>query len=315
MFSVCRSRPFLTSCIHSLLWLSAFQLISTSSTIEYPSSADKSLVERTRQGGKSAVLRVEQSESHWFTNVTIQGQIFSLMIDTGSTVLSAVNPSLSIRRTGKANMICRWVPGSNFSGPNNQTTYALNGGAAANIVSNITFCEYYLGAQASGKVIRNAVSLSRSGAVVEDFDFGVATTISAAWPFGGILGMGFPRRNCKCLVFLWKRIWTYNLVDPSLGSQPTLFQSLMPRLESPIFAVDFKVQAAESRKNPTMEFGRVDDRKYTGRLAKVAIDPTVGFWTAKNVSFNFEDIHSNESTDPIFGAYVPIFYFEFFLSR
>ena len=96
MFSVCRSMPSLTSYVSSLLWLSAFQLISTSFTIEHPSSADGNLVERTLQGGKSVLLRVEQSESHWFTNVTIQGQIFSLMIDTGSMVLSAVNPNLSI---------------------------------------------------------------------------------------------------------------------------------------------------------------------------------------------------------------------------
>ena len=86
----------------------------------------------------------------------------------------------------------------------------------------------------------------------------------------------------------------------------------MPQLESPIFALDFKAQAAGSRKHPTMEFGRVDDRRYTGRLAKVAVDPTVGFWTAKNVSFHIKDIHSNESTDPIFGAYAPILYLEVF---
>ena len=190
--------PSLTSCVYSLLGLSAFPLISTSSTIELPSFADENLVERTPQGSKSALLRVEQSENHWFTNVTIQGQVFSLMIDTGSTVLSAVNPNLSIRRTGKANVICRWVPGSNFSGPNNQTTYALKGGAAADMLSNITFSESYLGAQASGKVIRNTVSFSGSGAVVEKFDFGVATNISTAWPFGGVLGMGFSRRNCEC---------------------------------------------------------------------------------------------------------------------
>ena len=74
----------------------------------------------------------------------------------------------------------------------------MKGGAAANVVSNITFSESYLGAQASGKVIRNTVSLSGSGAVVEKFNFGVATNISTAWPFGGVLGMGFSRRNCEC---------------------------------------------------------------------------------------------------------------------
>ena len=53
-----------------------------------------------------------------------------------------------------------------------------------------------------------------------------------------------------------------------------------------------------------MELGRIDHTKYSGALAKVAINNTAGFWTANNVTFGIGDQRMDESADLVIGAYL-----------
>jgi len=76
---------------------------------------------------------------------------------------------------------------------------------------------------------------------------------------------------------------------------------LMPELEFPVFAMNFRGQSAKSRNAPIMEIGRIDHTKYAGKLTRVPINSTTGHWATKNVTFSIRGQHMHEGADLIFG--------------
>lgn len=106
----------------------------------------------------------------------------------------------------------------------------------------------------------------------------------------------------KTLVELCPGHYVNSCKDSVLRSEPTFFQELMPQLDSPVFALDFRDRGSNSSSGPSMEMGRIDHAKYIGELAQSPIDNSTNRWIA-NVNFSIRGQLMNESANLVFGEY------------
>ncbi len=49
-------------------------------------------LKRATQQEKAALIEVQETDFHWFTKISIGGQVFSVLLDTGSSILWAYTP-------------------------------------------------------------------------------------------------------------------------------------------------------------------------------------------------------------------------------
>ena len=153
-------------------------------------------------------------------------------------------------------------------------------------------------------MFKDTVAFPDTDAVIKGFVFGVANDVSAKFlkkPYDGVLGMGFAQKARKSTDHSSMEFQLTSTQAPSLQSLPPLFQMLMPEPESPVFALNLQGQNVKSRNVPTMEIGRIDHTKYTGKLNTLPINSTTGHWTTRNVTFSIRGQRMHEGADAIFG--------------
>ncbi|KAL8671318.1 MAG: hypothetical protein Q9168_004179 [Polycauliona sp. 1 TL-2023] len=135
-------------------------------------------------------------------------------------------------------------------------------------------------------MVEDTLALSSGSVLLKDFALGVvnkpAGIIDQA--FDGFIGLGFNGARLQNTV---------------LDSTPTFFEAMMPRLESPLFALDFQSTANDGT-GPSMQFGGINSSRFHGQLTSVAIDKSTNYWTAKDVAFSVHGQRMNESSDMFF---------------
>ncbi|KAL8638550.1 MAG: hypothetical protein Q9228_004300, partial [Teloschistes exilis] len=216
----------------------------------------------------TAIIPVQEVENHWTANVSIGGQQVVLCIDTGST------PS--------------WVTGFETA-TGSRRSYNVSNSATARPHGNERFYEAFPQSSVSGIVVEDTVTLADGAATVNNFAIGVVDHKSpgiADQPFDGFLGLGFQGGAGPNV--------------SSLNSKPTILESLMPSLESPVLALNFRDIKSGLTTGPYMEFGRADQTKYIGNLAKISIKRSTNRWTAGNVSFSINGTQMTEEADLVF---------------
>ncbi|KAI4190730.1 MAG: hypothetical protein L6R41_000592 [Letrouitia leprolyta] len=225
--------------------------------------------------GRTALVPVAEVDSHWITNVTVGGQTVTLCIDTGSSPL--------------------WVSAPDIA-RGQKRGYDLNRSLTAKAEPDSAFNISFPNIRAWGTVIQDDVALSSNDNIhLEDFAFGMVNQMSStsdeAWD--GLLGFGF--RNAS-LNGRNTRIASLNSLRAPSSSRltagketilglPTFFESLMPTLKSPTFALDFQRRTNDSML-PSIKFGGTDPTRYAGELAYVNIDNSSSRWTANNITFS-----------------------------
>lgn len=170
--------------------------------------------------------------------ITIGGQNFSLLIDTGSSDL--------------------WVFSDKL--PSNVTVghsiYAPPGSAA--VLKGQTFdIEYADGSGASGPVYADKVAVAGVTATSQAVE--AATAVSDEWagmPVDGVLGLGFS---------------SINQVRPT--KQSNFFDSIKSQLSSALFTSTLRRNAPGS-----YDFGYIDSTRYTGPITYLPINNTLGYW-------------------------------------
>ncbi|CAO1596797.1 hypothetical protein XANCAGTX0491_000627 [Xanthoria calcicola] len=218
----------------------------------------------SEQAKTTAFIPVQEVDYHWVANVSIGGQEVLLCIDTGSSPL--------------------WV--STQAGNSNGRVYAVDKSPTAKPLPDEKFNISFPHASASGIVVEDTLALSSRSVVLKDFALGVVDQSSGISdpPFDGFIGLGFRGSSPD------KGI---------LDSTPTFFESLMPDLQSPIFALDFSTKASD-QKGPSMTFGGSDPTKFHGQLASTPIDRSTNRWTAKDITFSIRGEQMDESADMSF---------------
>ena len=88
-----------------------------------------------------------------------------------------------------------------------------------------------------------------------------------------------------------------------MSKNPTFFETLMPDLEEPIFALGFGARSARSIGSPSIEFGHLDRLKFSGELATTPINRSTNRWTAEGILFSVRGKLINESASLVFGMF------------
>ncbi|KAL8710004.1 MAG: hypothetical protein Q9220_005275 [cf. Caloplaca sp. 1 TL-2023] len=172
-------------------------------------------------------------------------------------------------------------------GKSNGRTYDIQKSSTATPYPNETFLLGFPQSSVSGIVVADNLKLSDGTVLLGDFAFGLVHQESSGivdQPFDGFLGLGFPGSSPNRTI---------------LDSKPTFFEAMMPRLESPIFALDFRNNANDSA-GPSMELGRIDPTKYSGELAYTPIDRSTNRWTANGITFTVRGQVMSESASMSF---------------
>ncbi|KAL8837694.1 MAG: hypothetical protein Q9170_002426 [Blastenia crenularia] len=161
-------------------------------------------------------------------------------------------------------MTSRWVSTPNV-GKNNGRNYDVQRSPTATPYPNETFYLGFPQSSVSGIVVEDTVEILDGDVQLGNFSFGVVYQESSGikdQPFDGFLGL-----------------------ETILDSKPTFFESLIPTLPSPTFALDFKTSTTNST-GPSMQFGGIDPTKFTTPLAYTSIDRSTNRWTANNITFS-----------------------------
>ncbi|KAI4270513.1 MAG: hypothetical protein L6R38_007112 [Xanthoria sp. 2 TBL-2021] len=156
-----------------------------------------------------------------------------------------------------------WV--STQAGNSNGRVYAVEKSPTAKPLPDEKFNISFPHSSASGIVVEDTLALSSRSVVLEDFALGVV----------------------------------YQESSGILDSTPTLFESLMPDLQSPIFALNFQSNANDQI-GPSMRFGGIDTTKFHGQLASTPIDRSTNRWTVKGIMFSIRGERMDESADMSF---------------
>ncbi|KAL8831192.1 MAG: hypothetical protein Q9191_001004 [Dirinaria sp. TL-2023a] len=211
------------------------------------------VIERRDNGLAQAVALPQDYITKWEVPVLLGGQQVSLCVDTGSGTL--------------------WVYGPSANNPDGRSTYDPSQSSTSIGQDGQTFnASYGPGFGASGSVSSDSVNIG--GAIVPSMPIGVADTVGDFMLDGafaatdGILGIAFKYGNA---------------IRPD--QSPTYVEMVLPYLDQPVFAVDFREDNSGS-----FGLGAVDDTAYTGQLINVPVDNgTDGSWTVDGVSFGVGD--------------------------
>ncbi|KAI1164923.1 secreted aspartic proteinase precursor [Nemania serpens] len=186
----------------------------------------------------------EEYDSEWLTPVQIgtPAQTLNLDFDTGSSDLWVFSTDTS----------SRYVDG--------QTEYSPSKSSTSKKLSNGKWSiSYGDGSSSSGVVYTDVVKIG--GISVASQAVESAQTVSSSFTdesnLDGLLGLAFS---------------SLNTVTPT--QQKTWFDNVKSSLDSPLFAVDFKVGGVPG----TYDFGYIDSSKYTGSIAYTTVSTRQGFW-------------------------------------
>ncbi|KAK3303950.1 aspartic peptidase domain-containing protein [Chaetomium strumarium] len=197
-----------------------------------------------RDTGRAAAVPIDDVDIAYITPVTIgtPPQTLQLDFDTGSSdlwVFSSHTPASQVR-------------GQQIYSPNKSSTAKLLEGHTWSITygdgsasrGNVYIDNFTVGGLS---VAQQAVQTAQQ----------VSSSFTSETNIDGLLGLGFS---------------TLNTVSPK--SQLTFFDNAKATLDSPVFAVDLKAQAAG-----TYDFGFIDKAKYTGDITYVPVNTDPGYWT------------------------------------
>ncbi|KAH8728184.1 aspartic peptidase domain-containing protein [Phaeosphaeriaceae sp. PMI808] len=195
--------------------------------------------------GSAPATPGDSFDSSYLSPVTVGSKTLNLDFDTGSSDLW-VYSSLQVS--------------SQLSG---HSYYQAD---ASKLKSGYTWkISYGDGSGASGKVYADKVvvgGVTATAAAVE-----AATSVSSSFASDtdtdGLLGLAMS---------------TLNTVKPT--QQKTWFDTVLPQLASPLFAVTLKYHAAG-----TYDFGFIDKSKYTGSINYVNADTSQGWWGIKTSGY------------------------------
>lgn len=220
-----------------------------------------------RRASGEANVKSDMYNFHWTVDLSVGGQNFTLLVDTGSSPLWM----LSTRLTASNKTSYSRYP---FFDPTKSTTSKNMTGTW-----NVTYDEGEVGT--TGDLGTDNVTI---GNLTVNMPIGLAVSTSqdpGSVPQGtsGLLGMAFSAGN-------------------QLGpGAPTFMDSVLPQLDEPVFTFSLPVKGDSS-----LEFGRVDQSLYSGSLQTVAIQnatrrgQSLGWHTyvsydinGKNVSSYIED--------------------------
>ncbi|KAL8939358.1 MAG: hypothetical protein Q9216_003397 [Gyalolechia sp. 2 TL-2023] len=171
---------------------------------------------------------------------------------------------------------------------NNRGGYDVNKTLTAQLNLDFSFNISFPYTQVSGFVVEDTIELSDKSINLENFAFGVAHDQSSGVvkePWDGLLGFAFR--------------------DPTtpgtLSGLPTFFESIMPKLENPTFALDFQRNTNRST-GPSITFGAIDPTRFTAELLSTPIDSSGGRWTAKDIKFSVRGRMMEERANLTFGV-------------
>ncbi|KAK3323238.1 penicillopepsin [Cercophora scortea] len=183
----------------------------------------------------------ERGDVEYLSPVTIGGQTLNLDFDSGSSDLWVFNTQLSAAATA----------GHEVYDPTKSSTFKMIQGASFSI-------SYGDGSGASGNVGTDTVNIG--GAVVANQAIELATKVSTSFvddtQNNGLVGLAFSKLNT---------------VQPQ--QQKTFFENVIPSLAEPVFTADLRPDAVGA-----YEFGRIDTTKFTGQMAWIPVNTTLGFW-------------------------------------
>lgn len=77
----------LISQIPLLVWLPILGCLSALCIAQPSNYLTIEALKRGEKHTKTALIEVQEADNHWFTNLSIGGQVFSILIDTGSSAL------------------------------------------------------------------------------------------------------------------------------------------------------------------------------------------------------------------------------------
>ncbi|KAL8976242.1 MAG: hypothetical protein Q9205_007710, partial [Flavoplaca limonia] len=178
-----------------------------------------------------------------------------------------------------------WV--STQASNSNGRSYAVEKSSTARPLPDETFDISFPHASVSGIVVEDTLALASQSVVLKDFALGVVNQQSKGiidQAFDGFIGLGFKGSSPK---------------ETILDETPTFLEALMPRLNSPIFALDFQSRA-NGAAGPKMVFGGMESTRIGGELANAPIDRSTNRWTAKDISFSIRGERMVESSDMSF---------------
>jgi hypothetical protein len=195
----------------------------------------------------------EPQDVEYLSEVKIGGQSINLDFDTGSSDLWVFNTGLAKQaNTG----------GHQLFDASKSPTFKTLQGATWKI-------SYGDGSGASGTVGTDTVDIG--GATVTRQAVELATSVSASFiqdtANNGLVGLALSKLNT---------------VKPA--KQLTFFDNVKPTLAEPLFTADLRKGAAGA-----YEFGRIDTTKFTGEMAWVPINDTIGFWQFPTSGFAIGD--------------------------
>jgi hypothetical protein len=183
----------------------------------------------------------KMGDVEYLSPVRIGGQTLNLDFDSGSSDLWVFNTQLS----AAANM------GRTPFDPTRSQTFKMIQGASFSV-------SYGDGSGAAGNVGTDTVDIG--GATVAAQAVELATSVSRSFvrdsSSNGLVGLAFSKLNT---------------VKPQ--KQKTFFDNVMPSLAQPLFTADLRKNAVGA-----YEFGRIDTTKFTGSMAWIPINTTLGFW-------------------------------------
>ncbi|KAI0453899.1 secreted aspartic proteinase precursor [Xylaria acuta] len=198
----------------------------------------------TKRSQGSVATNPEEYDSEWLTPVQIgtPAQTLNLDFDSGSSDLWVFSSDTSTR----------YVNGQTLYNPSKSST-------SKKLTNGKWSIAYGDGSSSSGIVYTDVVTIG--GLSVANQAVESAQTVSSSFTqesnLDGLLGLAFS---------------TLNTVTPT--QQKTWFDNIKGSLDSPIFAVDFKVGGVPG----TYDFGFIDSAKHTGAITYASVSTRQGFW-------------------------------------
>ncbi|KAK6429558.1 hypothetical protein LTR95_014294 [Oleoguttula sp. CCFEE 5521] len=221
----------------------------TRTTTAAPAATTSSAAGASEQENGEVSATPESNESEYLSPVSVGGQTLNLDFDTGSADLWVFSTSLSSSSIGQHAAFdpSKSPTWEDYPGASWQIMYGDGSGASGTVGLDIVEVG---GATASRQAVEIATKVSSSFVSDENND--------------GLLGLGFSK---------------INTIKPQ--PQKTFFESILPKLDQPVFTADLEDDAAG-----TYEFGRVDTTKYTGTLHVTPVDSSNGFWEFASTAYS-----------------------------
>ncbi|OAX82480.1 hypothetical protein ACJ72_03163 [Emergomyces africanus] len=183
-------------------------------------------------------LRADPHSTYHLVHITVAGQIYKVLPDTGSSDF--------------------WIPSDKLP-PGQRGSHPVYRTRNQSKIHGYTFSvEYADGNMAEGSMYAETVVIG--GLTIRSMPFGAAEfmSLTLSWGFeDGILGLAFRRISS---------------IKPP-GRIPTFWECIRGKLDRPLFAV-----ALGLYRTGTIDFGFIDHSKYVGQITSVPVYAREGHW-------------------------------------